>query len=415
MMYTYGRFHGQYPVGDGHEMGARPNATGGSVMRVVIAMSGGVDSSVAAALLVEQGYDVVGVMLRLWSEEEAPQVGIGMPADAPARSNRCCTPTDTAMARRVADQLGIPFYLINVADSFKRLVVDDWVAQYATGRTPNPCFNCNRQIRFGLLLNKALGLGAEKLATGHYARITPPPPGSLPRPTFGEGESQTADKFQLLRGVDRSKDQSYVLSVLSQEQLGRVMFPLGELEKSQVREIATNKRLPVAEKPDSQDLCFVADGDYRGFIMRHAPDSVRPGLIRDTSGRVLGQHRGLPFYTIGQRKGVGIAGAEALYVIALDVAENTMIVGTARELGRSECEAMQVNYASGEAPAGPFRATAKIRYRAHEASVTVTPLPDGSAHVAFDGPQRDITPGQWIVFYDGQVVMGGGIILAQRE
>jgi len=379
-------------------------------MRVVVAMSGGVDSSVAAALLVEQRYDVVGIMLRLWSEgadigmSAYEPVGTGMPT---SRANRCCTPEDTSLARRVADQLGIPFYLINVADSFKRLVVDDFIAQYTAGRTPNPCLNCNRFVRFEMLLNKAMGLGAEKLATGHYARIRPPlcPPREAGGMTAGaEGQ------YQLLRAADQYKDQSYVLSVLTQDKLSRVMFPLGELAKPQVREIAARKGLAVAEKPESQDLCFLADGDYRGFLMRQAPEAVRPGPIRDTSGRVLGQHHGLPFYTVGQRKGIGISGPEALYVIALDVADDALIVGTARELGRSECTALRVNYVSGEIPDSPFRATAKIRYKAREANVTVTPLPHDSAHVNFDDPQRDITPGQGIVFYDGQVVVGGGII-----
>ena len=379
-------------------------------MRVVVAMSGGVDSSVAAALLVEQRYDVVGIMLRLWSEEADigmsahEPVGTGMPT---SRANRCCTPEDTSLARRVADQLGIPFYLVNVADSFKRLVVDDFIAQYAVGRTPNPCLNCNRYVRFEMLLNKAMGLGAEKLATGHYARIRPPlcPPREAGGMTAGaEGQ------YQLLRAADQYKDQSYVLSVLTQDKLSRVMFPLGELAKPQVREIAARKGLAVAEKPESQDLCFLADGDYRGFLMRQAPEAVRPGPIRDTSGRVLGQHHGLPFYTVGQRKGIGISGPEALYVIALDVADDALIVGTARELGRSECTALRVNYVSGEPAGAPFRATAKIRYKAREANVTVTPLPHDSAHVNFDDPQRDITPGQGIVFYDGEVVVGGGII-----
>jgi tRNA-uridine 2-sulfurtransferase len=370
-------------------------------MRVVIAMSGGVDSSVAAALLAEQGYDVVGIMLRLWSEGAHMGAGTGIPAYG--RANRCCTPEDTTLARRVADQLGIPFYLVNVADSFKRLVVDDFIAQYAAGRTPNPCMNCNRYVRFDMLLNKAIGLGAEKLATGHYARVRPP--------HKAEGMTASAEgRYQLLRAVDRNKDQSYVLSVLTQDKLSRVMFPLGKLTKPQVREIAAKKGLPVAEKPESQDLCFLADGDYRGFLMRNTPDAVRPGPIRDTSGRVLDQHQGLPFYTIGQRKGIGISGPEALYVIALDVADNALIVGTAKELGRSECTALRVNYVSGEIPVAPFRATAKIRYKAHEANVTVTPLPHDSAQVHFDDPQRDITPGQGIVFYDGEIVLGGGII-----
>jgi tRNA-specific 2-thiouridylase len=364
-------------------------------------MSGGVDSSVAAALLVEQGYEVVGIMLRLWSESESPNVGqVGNLSYI--RSNRCCTPEDTTLARGVADQLGIPFYLVNVADSFKRLVVDDFVAQYAAGRTPNPCLNCNRHVRFEVLLNKALGLGAEKLATGHYARLR-----------------QSADgRIELLRAVDRNKDQSYVLSVLNQDKLSRAMFSLGELTKPQVREIAAKKGLPVAEKAESQDLCFVADGDYRGFLARNAPDVLRPGPIRNTSGRVLGQHHGLALYTIGQRKGIGISGPEALYVIALDAAENTVIVGTASELGRDECIALRMNYVSGDIPSAPFRATAKIRYKAREAACTITPspetgparLPDSTARVQFDQAQRDITPGQGIVFYDGEIVIGGGII-----
>src|SRR5512136_1962857 len=292
-------------------------------------MSGGVDSSVAAALLVEQGYQVVGIMLRLWSEGETPTVGDD--SQARLRANRCCTPEDTTLARRVADQLGIPFYIVNVADSFKRLVVDDFVVQYSAGQTPNPCLNCNRHVRFEVLLDKALGLGAEKLATGHYARLR-----------------QSADgHIELLRAVDQNKDQSYVLSVLNQDKLSRVMFPLGELTKPQVREIAARYGLPVADKADSQDLCFVAEGDYRGFLARNAPGALRPGPIRDTSGRVVGQHLGLALYTIGQRKGIGIAGPEALYVIALQSAENAVIVGTLSELGRNECTALRVNYVSG--------------------------------------------------------------------
>ena len=222
----------------------------------------------------------------------------------------------------------------------------------------------------------------------------------------------------MLRAVDRNKDQSYILSVLTQDKLSCVMFPLGELTKPQVREIAARKNLPVAEKPESQDLCFLSDGDYRGFLMRYAPYAAQPGPIRDASGRVLGQHRGLPFYTIGQRKGIGISGTEALYVIALDMAENTLIVGTAKELGRSECLALRMNYVSGEIPGAPFRATAKIRYKAREANVTVTPLPHDAPHhaaqVHFDDPQRDITPGQGIVFYDGEIVVGGGIIASSQ-
>ena len=344
-------------------------------------MSGGVDSSVAAALLVEQGYDVVGIMLKLWSDGES------------GRANRCCTPADTDAARSIAQQLGIPFYLINIADSFKSIVVDYFIHEYAAGRTPNPCLECNRHVRFELLLNKALGLGAQYLATGHYARVR-----------------QVDGQYQLLRGVDPKKDQAYVLSVLGQRELSHARWPLGEMTKPQVRELAARFKLPVAEKVESQDLCFLAKGDYRDFLNRHGPEgAIRPGPIRDTSGKVLGQHQGLPFYTIGQRKGIRLAAAEAWYVIALDAAENTVVVGTAKELGRRECTARQMHYVSGRMPGEPFRATAKIRYKAREAAVTV--YPDGqSVRVVFDDPQRDITPGQGLVLFDGEVVIGQGFI-----
>ena len=349
--------------------------------RVVVAMSGGVDSSVAAALLVEQGYDVAGIMLKLWSE------------DGGSRVNRCCTPADVALARSVADQLGIPFYLINVADTFKSHVVDYFVEEYAAGRTPNPCIECNRHIRFELLLNKALGLGAQYLATGHYARV-----------------QNSGGTYQLLRAVDRRKDQSYVLSVLGQAQLAHVMFPLGEMTKPEARAHAARLRLPVAEKPESQDLCFLGNGDYREFLMRHAPESIRTGEIRDTVGNVLGRHHGLPFYTIGQRKGLGIAAAEALYVIAKDAADNSLVVGPLADMGRRKCVARGMHYVSGATPAEPFRAQVKIRYTAHEAPATVYPSGD-TARVEFDEPQRDVTPGQGLVLFDGEVVLGQGIII----
>ncbi len=350
--------------------------------RVVVAMSGGVDSSVAAALLKEQGYDVVGLMLKLWSDGES------------GRTNRCCTPADVDAARAVANQLGIPFYLINIADSFKATVVDYFIDEYAAGRTPNPCLMCNRHIRYELLLNKALSLGAWYLATGHYARV---------RETEG-------GQYQLLRGVDAQKDQSYVLSVLGQKELAHALWPLGELTKPQVRQVAARFDLPVAEKVESQDLCFLANGDYRDFLVRHAPaGAIRPGEIRDTSGRVLGEHHGLPFYTIGQRKGIGLAASEPLYVIALDAADNAVIVGAKKELGRRECAARDMHYVSGAAPIESFRASAKIRYKARETAVTV--YPQGSnVRVAFDEPQRDITPGQGLVLFDGDVVIGQGFI-----
>ena len=353
-----------------------------SAIRVVTAMSGGVDSSVAAALLKEQGYEVVGLMLKLWSDGES------------GRTNRCCTPADVDAARSVADQLEIPFYLINIADSFKATVVDYFVDEYVAGRTPNPCLMCNRHIRYELLLNKALSLGAEYLATGHYARV---------RQTEG-------GQYHLLRGVDAQKDQSYVLSVLGQKELAHALWPLGELTKPQVRALAARFNLPVAEKVESQDLCFLANGDYRDFLTRHAPTgAIRPGEIRDTSGRVLGEHHGLPFYTIGQRKGIGLAAREPFYVIALDAADNAVIVGARHELGRRECLARNMHYVGGVLPVGLFRATAKIRYKAREAAVTVQPQGE-LAHIEFDEAQRDITPGQGLVLFDGEVVIGQGII-----
>ncbi len=353
-----------------------------SAIRVVVAMSGGVDSSAAAALLKEQGYDVVGLMLKLWSDGES------------GRTNRCCTPADVDAARAVANQLGIPFYLINIADSFKATVVDYFIDEYTAGRTPNPCLLCNRHIRYELLLNKALNLGAQYLATGHYARVR-----------------QAADgQYQLLRGVDAQKDQSYVLSVLGQHELARALWPLGEMTKPQVRELAARFHLPVAEKAESQDLCFLADGDYRDFLTRHAPEGViRLGEIRDTSGNVLGEHHGLPFYTIGQRKGIGLAAREPLYVIALNAADNAVIVGTKTELGRRECSARDMHYVSGVEPIETFRADAKIRYKAREAAVTVYPQ-GPQVRVEFDAPQRDITPGQGLVLFDGDVVIGQGFI-----
>jgi tRNA-specific 2-thiouridylase len=360
----------------------------GEGSRVAVALSGGVDSAVAAALLVERGYEVVGVMLRLWVE---PEPGEGS-------SNRCCTPEAVDRARRIAAQLDIPFYLLNAEAEFKSCVVDYLVAEYSAGRTPNPCVRCNRIVRFGFLLDRAVALGAEFLATGHYARVR-----------------QVDGRYQLLRGRDRHKDQSYFLHALSQEQLARILFPLGESTKGEVRAIARERGLPVAEQPESQDLCFVAEGDYRRFLKRHAPHLFQPGPIRDTSGRVLGQHEGLPAYTIGQRKGLQISAAEPLYVIAIDPAENALVVGTAAELGRDECLVTGMHTIDGEARTAPFGAAAQIRYRARPIAVTVTPLPGGNARASFAVSQRDITPGQFLVLYEGEIVLGGGTICIPKE
>jgi tRNA-specific 2-thiouridylase len=357
-------------------------------VQVLVALSGGVDSAVAASLLVEQGHRVIAAMLRLWAEAGADG----------AVTNRCCTPEAVDRARHVADQLNIPFHLVDAKAPFKAHVVDHFVAEYAAGRTPNPCIPCNRFIRFGLLLDQAVAMGAASIATGHYARVR-----------------NVERGYQLLRGLDSAKDQSYFLHALTQQQLARVLFPLGELTKDEVRRLARERGLSVAHQPESQDVCFLADGDYRRFLARRAPHLFVPGPIRDTSGHVLGHHAGLPAYTIGQRKGLGIASAEPLYVLAIEPAENALIVGTAGEMGQNECLIEETHIISGDLPSAAFRATAQIRYRAPATPITVIPLSHRRARVRFVSPQRDITPGQYLVLYDGEVVLGGGVIASSQE
>jgi tRNA-specific 2-thiouridylase len=296
----------------------------------------------------------------------------------------------------VAARLDIPFYVVDAKEVFRETVVQYFLDGYAAGVTPNPCLLCNRQIRWTFLLEHALALGADYMATGHYAR----------KQTTDEGEQQ------LLRAVDPSKDQSYVLHVLNQEKLARALFPVGEYPKSEIRKIAETLGLPVYKRPDSQDLCFLAGEDYRDFIQRNAADILAPGAILTREGERLGQHNGLANYTIGQRKGLGVASPVPLYVLGKDAATNTLIVGEADELGTSELIAADVSWMSGEAPREPFRAEVKIRYTAREAWAQVTPLEGGrQARVRFDAPQRDVTPGQAAVFYAGDLLVGGGIIV----
>mgnify|MGYP000572012310 FL=1 len=357
---------------------------------VVVAMSGGVDSSVAAALLVERGYNCIGIMMRLWAE-----VGVGE-----GSTNKCCSLESVHDARRVADALGIPFYLINVEQPFKEKVVDFFIDGYSRGITPNPCIECNRHIRFDYLLNYARRLGADYLATGHYARLRYADDG----------------KVHLLKGVDEAKDQSYVLSVLGQDELHDVLFPVGEYPKSEVRRMAAERGLPTASKHDSMDLCFIFDDDYRRFLRTWAAEAMRPGPIVDRRGKVYGQHSGLPGYTIGQRKGLGISGAaEPLFVLELDYRNNALVVGTAAELGQDRLVAERVNWTLDEPPPAGARVQCKIRYKAKAVECTIFPIGHDCVEVQFDAPLRDITPGQGAVFYDGDLCLGGGVIARAEE
>lgn len=350
--------------------------------KAVVAMSGGVDSSVAAALLKEQGYEVIGMMLRLWSEPGKEE------------SNRCCTPDSMAQARRVAALLDIPFYVIDAKDVFRETVVEYFLEGYARGETPNPCLICNRKIRWTFLLDHALALGADFMATGHYARV----------------KKVESGKVELLRAVDRNKDQSYVLHVLDQEKLKHALFPVGEYTKPEIRQIAEKHGLPTASRKDSQDLCFLAGEDYRNFLQRNAADMLKSGEIVTRDGTAIGSHNGLANYTIGQRKGLGVASPVPLYVITKDAVRNTLIVGTQDELGSIELTARDVNWTSGETPREPFRAEVKIRYTAKEVPAWVRPMDGGQVKVTFDAPVRDATKGQAAVFYEGEKMLGGGII-----
>jgi len=357
--------------------------------RVVVAMSGGVDSSVAAALLVEQGYDVIGMMMRLWSEETV----------AGGAHNRCCTPEQMNDARRIADQLGIPFYVLDTQDVFRNTVVEYFIDQHRQALTPNPCIECNRHIRFSYLYNNAMALDADYLATGHYARI----------------DQNETGAFRLRMGMDPKKDQSYVLSVLKQEHLAHTKFPVGEYPKPEVRELAERFGLPTASKQDSQDLCFLGDGDYRRFLRVHAPDVMEPGPIVLKNGDVIGEHNGLANYTIGQRKGLGVSYHQPLYVIATNPYRNALIVGVRDELGQDTLTAKRMSWTSNTPPTESFQAQVKIRYKAKPVDAQVQPLSEDRVCIQFDRPLRDITPGQGAVIYQGDVCLGGGIIERQDK
>jgi tRNA-specific 2-thiouridylase len=366
-------------------------------MKIAVAMSGGVDSSAAAAMLREAGHELVGFTMQLWNQRR----GLSVDENGEPLPSRCCSLDDVYDARRVAEDLGFPFYVLNLEREFERDVVAPFVQSYLEGETPIPCVACNSRLKFASLDRMALSVGCEKVATGHYARVR-----------FDE----TADRHRLLRGLDARKDQSYFLWELTQGQLSRSLFPLGEMTKDEVREAARRHGLYVAEKRESQEICFVPDGDYAGFIERYLEaegrEDERParGEIVDTEGRMLAEHEGVHRYTVGQRRGLGVSRPLPLYVVRVEPDENRVVVGHDEELLASEFEVAGVNWIAFDEPSEAVRADVRVRYRHRESPATITPLGEGRARVRFDEPQRAVTPGQAAVFYRGEEVVGGGWI-----
>lgn len=348
---------------------------------MLVAMSGGVDSSVAAALLKEKGYDVIGITMEIWPASETKNFG------------GCCSITAVEDAKKVAAKLKIPHYVVNFRDYFKKTVIDNFLSEYSAGRTPNPCIRCNQFVKFGHLLQKADELGCDFISTGHYAV------------TATDGK-----RFVLKRSADDSKDQSYVLYVMGPETLKRTLFPLGRMTKTKVRETAKKLGLAVADKKDSQEICFIPDNNTAAFLSENIKEKLVPGPICNTDGDRLGMHRGIAYYTVGQRKGIGLAFSKPFYVLRIDRETNSIIVGDEKEVFGRSLVAEDVIWTSVEKPTKPFKAKVKIRYNGDAADATVEPSDDGKVTVRFKKPVRSITPGQSAVFYKNDVVLGGGII-----